>query len=637
TADGAMEGSIGIELEMIGVGLAVSGQTNLTRAQAMIHEGEQTAKDALGRMVGAGLLSRDEVARLQEQQQQFEQVQQQLLSSHQHFAAADQQLRSSFSNFQQLMVQAEMLGDSAVESLENNPDQAVSWNTGLAEKWSAADGGMETQIEMLTRFFYYQSLVELLDLNQTEQEQVARQGLATALTGLGEKVADITRHPLFIQALVGEGEYRGQTFAQAIKAAFDQHQRDSDLAISHFQQFRQTNADYQHRAAELLATIGEIEESADAKVEGQMAVVESTQSLSLGLMLFALLVGIVLAVAVMYFVVRRIIAAIERMSQASEKIANGDLSASMTTSGRSRGTDELARLDVNMGKMADGLRETIHQVASTSSMLASQAEELSLVANESRDHVLEQQKRTASVASAVTEMTASSREVAHNTETARDAATHAQRMSEQGLGVVEETVAAIRQLAQEVDSTATVIGALTEDSHKIGKVLDVIRGIAEQTNLLALNAAIEAARAGEQGRGFAVVADEVRTLAQRTQDSTREIEVVIQGLQQRTQQAHESMLGSQAQVETSTERAGEAGQALQQIAAEVAKISEQNTQIAAAMAQQGIATEEINHSVVEIERLGDHAVEAVNQTSGSSKELANQAGNLQGLVSHFKL
>ncbi|MEH6814679.1 MAG: methyl-accepting chemotaxis protein, partial [Motiliproteus sp.] len=382
---------------------------------------------------------------------------------------------------------------------------------------------------------------------------------------------------------------------------------------------------------------GEVEESADGKVEGQMVAVEQTQNVTFILLVVSMLIGIAIALAVLFFVVTEIIHAIKGMSVASQRIADGDLTIKICPQGAKSSNDELVTLNNNMARMAERLRDTIGQVSTTSATLASQAEELSAVASETRDSVLEQQQRTGTVASAITEMTASSKEVSASTETARLSANHARELVEAGHQVVNVTQQAIQTLSADVGSTAEVINKLSEDSEKIGAVLDVIRNIADQTNLLALNAAIEAARAGEQGRGFAVVADEVRTLAQRTQESTQEIQGVIEGLQTRTREAHSSMDNSQQRANSSVEQSEKASEALINITREIEAIADQNTHIASAMSQQEAAVEEISFSIVEIENKAGQAVSAVNQTTESSRELAQQAGNLQLLVSHFKI
>lgn len=637
TADGAMEGSIGIEAEMIGIGQIVSGQANEKAARGLIEEGQATAEEALGRMIAAGLLSSAEVDRVKTQKQGFRDAQSQLLLSYQSFYQADEQLRTNFDQFQELMVQAEEIGDAAVESLETYPDEPVTWNSGLGEKWSAADGGMETQIELLTRFYNYQRLVSLMDTNASSEEAKVLRKLSAALASLQEKGGEIQSHPLFNSQKVASGAFSGQSFSQAIDTALTRHQRDFIDATAKFKQFRDHNHHYQAVSEAFLGTIEEIEEAGDSKVEGQMEIVESTQTTTFVLILAALTLGVLSALAVMYFVVREIIQLIQDMSYTSQKIADGDLTVQVCKSGTRASNDELVMLNLNMAKMTEELRQTIGEVATTSGMLASQAEELSAVAGETRENVLEQQNRTGQVASAVTQMSASSKDVSQSTRAALESANQAQKLASDGRQVVDTTLGAIQSLSGEVSSTADVIGQLSDDSEKIGSVLDVIRSIADQTNLLALNAAIEAARAGEQGRGFAVVADEVRSLAQRTQESTQEIQSVIEGLQQRTQQAHQAMDSSQQRVQASTEQAAQAGEALEAITREVQSIADQSTQIAAAMDQQECAAEEITESVVDIESKAGLAVSAVNQTSESSKELAQQAGNLQALVAKFKI
>ena len=235
------------------------------------------------------------------------------------------------------------------------------------------------------------------------------------------------------------------------------------------------------------------------------------------------------------------------------------------------------------------------------------------------------------------EMTATVQEVASHAAHAAEAATSARDEAQGGQRVVSANIDAIQRLADEVMQTAELINRLAEDSNAIGTVLDVIRGIAEQTNLLALNAAIEAARAGEQGRGFAVVADEVRTLAQRTQESTSEIQDMIERLQAGARNAVEAMEKGRAGAESSVRQAVTAGESLQAINQAVAAISDMNLQIATAAEEQSAVAEEINRNITTINMVADETAVGAEQTAEASQELARLAMNLQRIVSQFRV
>jgi methyl-accepting chemotaxis protein len=227
--------------------------------------------------------------------------------------------------------------------------------------------------------------------------------------------------------------------------------------------------------------------------------------------------------------------------------------------------------------------------------------------------------------------------VARNASSAADEAHTADLEAQQGKQVVSETTQAISSLANEVDNASTVIQKLESDSESISSILDVIRGIAEQTNLLALNAAIEAARAGEQGRGFAVVADEVRSLANRTQESTQEIQKMIEKLQSGASDAVEVMVKGRDWANTSVEKAEQAASALERITKAVDVINSMNTQIATAAEEQSAVAQEIDRNVTNIHQVSNQTADGATQTAGASDELARLATDLQQLVSHFKL
>ena len=233
-------------------------------------------------------------------------------------------------------------------------------------------------------------------------------------------------------------------------------------------------------------------------------------------------------------------------------------------------------------------------------------------------------------------MTTTIQEVARNAAEAANAATTALAQTEKGQGVVQSTIDSIGGLASEIDRAASVINELEAQSVNIGSVLDVIRGIAEQTNLLALNAAIEAARAGEQGRGFAVVADEVRTLASRTQESTEEIQGMIESLQTGSQQAVKVMQESNVQAQTTVEQASEAGGALSDISSSVTTINDMNMQIANAAEEQGLVSEEVNRNVIRMNDEQGRVSESSAQISRAGEDLAQLAAQLQQLVQQFR-
>lgn len=258
-------------------------------------------------------------------------------------------------------------------------------------------------------------------------------------------------------------------------------------------------------------------------------------------------------------------------------------------------------------------------------------------ANATSDGLARQTTETEQVATAINEMSATVQEVARNTDTAANLATEADGYSTEGSNVVMQTVSAINALASEVENTSAVIQQVESDSENIGQVLQVIREIAEQTNLLALNAAIEAARAGEQGRGFAVVADEVRSLAGRTQQSTEEIKVIIEKLQSGAREAVEAMRSGREQTAVSVEQASRAGTALESITQSVTSINDMNTQIASAAEEQSAVAEEINRSTSAIMQVVEDNVGNAHQVENNSQELMQIAQKLEGLVGQFKV
>jgi len=331
--------------------------------------------------------------------------------------------------------------------------------------------------------------------------------------------------------------------------------------------------------------------------------------------------------------VRGISHAVEELDKACTRMAQGDLTGKVGY----HGTDELGHIADGFDRMAANFRSTLEQLASATAQLASAAEETSAVTRDTNANIRRQQTETDQVATAMNEMNATVHEVAKSASHAAEAAHAAEKETTNGKRVVGQTIEVIDSLARDVEQAAQVIRDLAKESENIGTVLDVIRGIAEQTNLLALNAAIEAARAGEQGRGFAVVADEVRTLASRTQQSTQEIQAMIERLQTGTAGAVKAMEKSQTQARAGVQQAAAAGTSLDSIATSVNTINDMNTQIASASEEQSAVAEEINKNITNISDVAVQTAAGSNQTASASEQLAKLAEELQTLVGRFRI
>ena len=513
------------------------------------------------------------------------------------------------------MVQAGLKREGARSKLGDTADNAVA-KINEVEK-SLLQGDSVT---------LFNSVVDLSKLIQQARFQVrgytysgkveAEQPALDAIDNALKKITDLNDQlPEQYRANLQEASVS----LQAYRAAVSQY-RDSQVATA--------------AAMKIMAEQGDILLDHSDKLTTSQTVVRDTDTAhAKNLLLLATALALAFGILAAWTITRQIVIPLSQTLKVAERVAAGDLSHNLISERR----DELGQLQRSMQSMTVGLRELIGGISDGVTQIASAAEQLSAVTEQTSAGVNSQKVETDQVATAMNEMAATVQEVARNAEEASEAAVAADQQAREGDKVVGEAIAQIERLASEVGNSTEAMGHLKRVSDKIGSVLDVIKSVAQQTNLLALNAAIEAARAGEAGRGFAVVADEVRSLAQRTQKSTEEIEELIVGLQSGTQQVATIMDNSRGLTDSSVELTRRAGNALENITRTVSAIQAMNQQIATAAEQQSAVAEEINRSVLNVRDVSEQTSAASEETAASSAELARLGVYLQSLVGRFKV
>ena len=420
----------------------------------------------------------------------------------------------------------------------------------------------------------------------------------------------------------------------------DQNSQSLRAADEALQQYRQQLGRFKEIQVQVEAEQETLEDLGDQMLASVAKVVslqgaqrDAEASASRTLLSIVAAIALVAGVLAAWTMTRQIIVPLRQTLTAAGRIAKGDLSHDLGVERR----DEMGQLQQSMQTMTLSLRELIRGIGDGVIQLASAAEQLSAVTEQTSAGINDQKLETDQVATAVNQMSATVQEVANSAQLASDAAAHADQQARNGDGVVGEAIDQIEHLAREMGNSTQAMNMLKQESGKIVGVLDVIKSVSQQTNLLALNAAIEAARAGEAGRGFAVVADEVRSLAQRTQESTEEIEELIAALQNGTQQVASTLDASRTLTDNTVDLSRRAGAALEQITRTVASIQDMNRAIATASEEQSVVAEQINRNIMSVRGISEQTATASEETAASSVELARLGSQLKALVGKFRV
>ncbi|MBK1648327.1 methyl-accepting chemotaxis protein [Rhabdochromatium marinum] len=476
---------------------------------------------------------------------------------------------------------------------------------------------------------------------------------AMMITGVVHKRAEFLDQIIELRNLHDLRVLRGKNVAgQYGPGEEDEHPRD---AVE--RRVLETGEPYYHIEGDMLRTVAPVFSSTDylgkncmmchnlapeGSVLGAVAmeidlteVNNSVETFRLSIFLAAAILSLPVLLFLYFFTRSFVSHPLANMTKSLQGLADGD--GDLTQRVPIKGQDEVGRAALAFNRMMDNIRNMLALVIDAAKHMNRSATELNAITERTDAGIIRQRAEIDQLATAMNQMSSAAQEVANNAQISADATHETQAKTETSTHVVATTTQQIEELARKVQSAAEVIRELDKGSEDIGQVLDVIRNIAEQTNLLALNAAIEAARAGEAGRGFAVVADEVRSLATRTQQSTEEIQTMIQRLQQASARSVQAMMESQEQANISIGLVSETEQALNAIAQSVNTINDINTQLASAAEEQSAVTEEMNRNVTRISDVAEENVDEANKTREAAEQLSGLAKVLDAIVLKFKV
>lgn len=626
TADGAMETSIQIEAQMLAVNRLILGEDS-QRVEEILNTAIKEVDAASSRMIEAGLLSAAQTQQFSQFNSQYQQSRNALITRYKNYI----ETKKSYDKATQVLVdfgeKLEALGDSAVEELEREPNRSITWQSDVKERWQAADGGMESNIGLLWKLYYTQRLLD----GQDDATQI--KAIEQAIEFQKQANSEMFSTGRFTIS-AGE-EWKNASYEEVFSQLNSQHEQAMMAVIESYRNYRQIYQEYTVTSLALLDFVAELEELADSKVEQQAVLILDEQAWAISSFKVLIIIALLVLLLLGWILVNQILSPIQRLQERVTDISegNGDLTLRVNITTQ----DEFGELGKSFDKFIDKIQNLITDITQSINLAKTAAVDLSATFKVTTEAVNKQTFEVNTISHATTEMTAISSQVTSGAREISQSVLNIDKNAQSTLSNVRQAAQSVNELVAEVTQGTETINSLKNHVTSIEPVLADINGIAEQTNLLALNAAIEAARAGEQGRGFAVVADEVRSLATRTQGSTNTIQQSITQLRSSADESVRVINNSMSKGTQTTEITSQAEESLHQVAVEISRLTEMNQQTSDAITHQEQSVTSIASSVSHLQALCQSAQEKIQQSEHTISTLKLKQDDLALKISKFKI
>ncbi|EGR1072685.1 methyl-accepting chemotaxis protein [Vibrio cholerae] len=626
TADGAMETTIQIEAQMLAVNRLILGEDS-QRVEQILNTAITEVDTSSSRMIEAGLLSAAQTQQFSQFNSQYQQSRNALITSYKNYI----ETKKSYDKATQVLVdfgeKLETLGDSAVEELEREPNRNITWQSDVMGRWQAADGGMESNIGLLWKLYYTQRLLD----GQDDATQI--KAIEQAIEFQKQANSEMFSTGRFTIS-AGE-EWKNASYEEVFSQLNSQHEQAMMAVIESYRNYRQIYQEYTVTSLALLDFIAELEELADSKVEQQAVLILDGQAWAISSFKVLIIIALLVLLLLGWILVNQILSPIQRLQERVTDISegNGDLTLRVNITTQ----DEFGELGKSFDKFIEKIQNLIADITQSTNLAKTAAVDLSATFKVTAEAVNKQTFEVNTISNATTAMTAISSQVISGAREISQSVLNIDKNAQSTLSNVRQAAQSVNELVAEVTQGTETINSLKNHVTSIEPVLADINGIAEQTNLLALNAAIEAARAGEQGRGFAVVADEVRSLATRTQGSTNTIQQSITQLRSSADESVRVINNSMLKGTQTTEITSQAEESLHQVAIEISRLTQMNQQTSDAITHQEQSVTSIASSLSHLQALCQSAQEKIQQSEHTISALKLKQEDLALKMSKFKI